>query len=229
MKVVIMSAGKGVRMLPLTKNTNKSLIEINGKPFLSYLMNNLREAGLNNIALIVGYKKEKVKEYLEKNYIKAELIEQKEYLGTGDAVKYAKGFVGQDNFILIGGDTLISSNDLREIAKEDGFNYVSEYKTETPEKFGILVCSGDSLIKIIEKPKKYVSNLASIGLYKFSPEIFKALEQTQLSPRGEYELIGAINILAKQGKIKVVKLKDYWVDLGCKEDIPKVETFLKHI
>ena len=223
-----MSAGKGVRMLPLTKNTNKSLIEINGKPFLSYLMNNLREAGLNDIALIVGYKKEKVKEYLEKNYIKAELIEQKEYFGTGDAVKHAKDFVGQDNFILIGGDTLISSNDLREIAKEDGFNHVGGYKTETPEKFGILVCSGDSLIKIIEKPKKYVSNLASIGLYKFSPEIFKALEQTQLSPRGEYELIGAINILAKQGKIKVVKLKDYWVDLGCKEDIPKVETFLKH-
>lgn len=69
-----MSAGKGIRMLPLTKDTNKSLIEINGKPFLSYLMNNLREVGLNDIALIVGYKKEKVKEYLEKNHIKAELI-----------------------------------------------------------------------------------------------------------------------------------------------------------
>ena len=74
----------------------------------------------------------------------------------------------------------------------------------------------------IEKPKEFYGNLTNIGLYKFTPDIWKALDQIGLSPRGEYELTDAISILAKQGKVKFLKLKEYWLDLGCKEDIPKV-------
>ena len=78
-----------------------------------------------------------------------------------------------------------------------------------------------------EKPEEFVGNLINTALYKFTPEIFKALDKIKLSPRGEYELTDAITILSKRGKVKVIKVKDWWLDLGCKEDIPKIEEFLK--
>ncbi len=222
-----MSGGKGTRMLPLTENTNKSLIEINGKPFLSYLIENLKQAGLTDLLIIVGWKKEKVEEYLKENNIKAEVVEQKEPLGSGDAVKYARDFVGDDNFVLIGGDTLVSPDDFKQIAKNDDFNYVIGQKTDTPERFGIFLCDGEFLVETIEKPQEFVGDLANIGVYKFTPKIFEELDKVELSPRGEYELTDAISALAKKRKVKIKALKDYWVDMGTKEDIPGVEEFLK--
>ena len=222
-----MCAGKGTRMLPLTKTIPKVLIEINGKPFLYYVIENLKKAGFTEFGIIVGYLKEKIEEFIKQNNINAVSIEQKEQLGTGHAVKQAKDFVGGENFIVLGGDNLWSANDLKAIAIEDDLIYVAGYEVENPEKYGVLVTKDDSLIEIKEKPTKFVGSLINTGLYKFTPEIFKALEKIKLSPRGEYELTDAITFLAKQGKVKIVKVKDYWLDLGCLEDIPKVEEFLK--
>ena len=229
MKTIIMAAGKGIRMLPLTKDIPKVLVEINGKPFLQYVIENLKKAGLTDLGIIVGYKKEKIAEFLENNDIKSELIEQKQQLGTGDAVKQAKDFVGDDNFVVLGGDNLWSAEDFKAVAKDDEFNYIGAIETKTPEVYGILMTKGDKLVEIKEKPKEFVGNLANTGLYKFTPEIFEALDKIELSPRGEYELTDAITLLAKKKKVKVLKIKDYWLDLGSKEDIPKVIEAIKKL
>jgi len=226
-KAVIMAAGKGTRVLPLTENTPKVLVEVSGKPFLYYVLKNLQKAGYDEFGIIVGYKKEKFPEFLKKYGFKATLIEQTEQKGTGHAVMQVKDFAGKDNFIVLGGDNLWSENDLKEIAKDDDLNYVAGYKVNNPEKYGVLVTKGDSLVEIKEKPKEFVGNLINTALYKFTPEIFEALDKIKLSPRGEYELTDAITILSKRGKVKVIKVKDWWLDLGCKEDIPKIEEFLK--
>jgi len=105
--------------------------------------------------------------------------------------------------------------------------YVAGIKVENPQKYGVLVEKNGKLVKIHEKPEKYVGDLINTGLYKFTPDIFKALEKIKLSQRGEYELTDAITLLAEKGKAKVYTLKDYWLDLGSLEDIPKVEKFLK--
>jgi len=229
MKAVIMAAGKGTRMLPLTKKVPKVLVEVNGKPFLYYVLKHLKEAGFDEFAIIVGHLKEKFPAFLEKYGFKAELIEQTEQKGTGHAAKLAKDFAGGENFILLGGDNLWSAKDLKAIGANDEFCYIAGMKVENPQKYGVLVEKNGKLARIHEKPEKYVGDLINTGLYKLTPEIFEALDKIPLSPRGEYELTDAITMLAEQGKVYVYALKDYWLDLGCKEDIVKAGNFLKNL
>jgi len=227
MKAVIMAAGKGTRMLPLTKKAPKVLVEVNKKPFLYYVLKSLQEAGFDEIGIIIGYLKENFQPFLDKNGFEATLIEQDEQKGTGHAVKLAKDFANGDNFVVLGGDNLWSVNDLKAMKQNDAECYIAGIKVEEPQKYGVLVEKDGKLVKIHEKPEKYVGDLINTGLYKFTPEIFDALERIKLSPRGEYELTDAISILAEKGKVNVYAIKDYWLDLGSLEDIPKVEKFLK--
>lgn len=222
-----MAAGKGTRMLPLTEEIPKVLVEVAGKPFLYYVLKNLQKAGYDDIGIIVGYKKEQFPDFLKKYGFKATLIEQAEQKGTGHAVMQAKGFTKDEDFVVLGGDNLWSPKDLKGMSIDDNLNYIAGYEVKNPEMYGVLVTKGNSLVEIIEKPERFVGNLINTGLYKFTPEIYQALEQIRKSPRGEYELTDAISLLAGQGKVKVVKVKDYWIDLGSKEDIPKVERSIK--
>ena len=224
-----MAAGKGTRMLPLTETTPKVLVEINGKPFLYYVIENLKKAGFTEFGIIAGYLKEKIEEFVKENGINAVIIEQKEQKGTGHAVMQAKEFTGNENFIVLGGDNLWSADDFKTVAKDDDLIYVVGYEVEDPSKYGVFVTEGDSLVEIKEKPKKFFSNLINTALYKFTPEIYSALAKIKESPRGEYELTDAITLLAKQGKVKVLKVKDYWLDLGSKEDIPKISEAIRSI
>ena len=227
MKAVILAAGKGLRMLPLTADKPKTLIEINGKPFLSFILEHLQEAGITEIALVVGYKKEKIAEFVKGQGLAITLIEQQQLRGTGDAVLQAKEFIDDEDFIVLGGDNLFSAGDLRAMQKDDEYCYVAGWKVANPEKYGVLVCKGNTLLKIVEKPKTVVGNLINAGLYKFTPDIFEALEQIQPSERGELELTDAISLLAESRKVKVMMLHDYWLDLGTKEDVGKVAKFLR--
>ena len=232
MKAVLLAAGKGVRLLPLTMDKPKVLIDVNGKPFLWYVLEHLRLAGFDDLGLIVGYKKEKiekfVKGYLDKQGgMKITLIEQQKQLGTGNAVMYAREFVGRDNFMVYYTDNLISVGDLRRLPFEDEFTYIMAMQVQYPERYGVLAHEGEMLLEIREKPKEYVGNWVNAGIYKFTPDVFALLERVTLSPRGEVELTDAVTMLAKQRKVKVMKLKEYWLDLGVKDDIPKVSSFLK--
>lgn len=224
-----MAAGKGTRMLPLTETIPKVLIEINGKPFLYYVIENLKKAGFDEFGIIAGYMKEKIEDFITTNNINATIIEQKEQLGTGHAVMQAKDFCKDENFIVLGGDNLFSVDDLKAINRQDNFCYVVGKVEDDPSKYGVFVVEGEKLVRIIEKPKQFVGNLINIGLYKFTPEIWQALDQIKLSPRGEYEITDAISILAAQEKVKAFRLKNYWIDLGSKEDISKVEEAIREL
>jgi dTDP-glucose pyrophosphorylase len=226
MKSVILAAGKGMRMLPLTKTIPKVLVEVNGKPFLHYVIENLKKAGFTEFGIVVGYMKENVADFLKENGIEATLIEQEQQLGTGDAVKQAKEFCGDENFIVLGGDNLFAVQDLQSLNKSDDLCYVIGKEIEDPRKYGVLIVENDKLIKIIEKPQIFVGNMINAGLYKFTSDIWPALDQMELSERGEYELTDALTNLAEQGKVKVESMKGHWLDLGCKEDIPKIENSL---
>ncbi len=231
MKAIILAAGKGVRMLPLTLDRPKTLIEINGKPFLMHLLERLYNAGFQDkdIAIVAGYKKEKIEEFLDQHNLTITLIEQPALVGTGDAVYLAREFVDEENFIVVGGDNLFSAEDLLRIQQDDEYCHVAGWEVENPSRYGVLVCKGEVLIEIVEKPKEFVGNLINAGLYKFTPDIFEALEQIKLSERGELELTDAISLLAEGRKVKVMMLRDYWLDLGKKDDILKVEEFLKKL
>lgn len=235
-KVVVAAAGRGTRMLHLGQERPKHLIEINAHPFLYYLLNNLKEAGFNEVIMVIGYKKELMEKFLQ-NYqgrFKITIVNQFEMLGekygTLCPIECVKDIIRRDeSFISVYGDNLYSVDDLKKFFIDDEFNYVSGLKHPEPQRFGVLIRNGeDYLEKIIEKPTTYVGDLINTGLYKFTPSIFKKLPLIAKSPRGEFELTDAINLLAKEKRVKIKEIADYWLDFGKPQDVQTIGEFLNN-
>ncbi len=234
-KVLISAAGRGSRMLDLAKDKPKHLIEVNNKPFLYYLLNNLKKAGFSEVVMVVGYKKEFIENFLEqyKNEFSVTVVNQFEILGenkygTACPLECVKDILGQENFLSVYGDNLYAVEDLRAFNIDDDYHYVAGLKHESPQNYGVLHTDKDNFLQeIIEKPKDFVGDMINTGLYKFTPEVFGYLDKISLSVRGEYELTDVINLLAKQKKVKTLDLKNIWFDFGKPSDIEKVEQYIK--
>lgn len=240
-KVVIAAAGQGTRMLHLSDNKSKHLIDVQNRPFLAYLMDQLILAGYDDVILVAGFKKELIEEFAkkysdEKKNAKIQVIDQyailgpkeKEY-GTACPIKCVKDIVGKESFLYVYGDNLFSVEDLKSMNIDDGFCYVAGLQNDHPEKYGVLIEDGDKFLeKIIEKPTEFVGNLINAGLYKFTPEVFEKINLIQKSPRGEYEITDVISLLAGEKRVKIKKIKDYWHDFGNPEDVEKLSKFLKN-
>ncbi len=245
-KVVIAAAGEGTRMLHLTANKSKHLIKVRKKPFLSYLLDNLFLAGYRELILVVGYKEELIGEFLNKyipplkslrpNQYSVKMVSQYETLGpkkviygTACPLMCVKEIVGKSSFVYLNGDNLYSVADLKLMDINGRFSYVAGMHHKNPQKYGVLVSENGLLKEVIEKPEKFVGNIINTGLYKFTSDIFEKLDKIKKSPRGEYEITDAINLLAKAKKVKVQKVKDFWLDFGNPADIIKLSCFLRSI
>ena len=228
MKAIILAAGKSVRLQPLTNDTPKPLVEVNGRPFLYYMINQLEKAGFSqqDIAIVVHYKKEKIEEFVERFRFSVTLIDQGDIQGTAHAVSAAKDFVKNDNFVVIMGDNFYDSEDIKKIAIDDKLCHIAGFHHTEPQRFGVLIVDEEKLVRFIEKPKEKITDLINTGLYKFTPEIFDALKKIRKSERGEYELTDAITLLADKEKVIVVEI-EAWLDLGNIDDIKRMEDFLK--
>lgn len=226
MQAVILAAGLGKRMRPLTDKMPKPLIHVNGKPFLWYLMKNLQKAGFDDFIIVANYKIEMVREFLKQYRFNAAVIDQKEPLGTAHAIASTENLI-TGNFLVVMSDNLYSPKDLERFRINDDLNYVGGIFHNNPEKYGNLLIEGEFLEKIVEKHSEKASDLINAGLYKFTPEIFSAIKKTEKSERGEYEITDAISLLCKERKVKVIELKDYWLDMGKPDDVKKIEEFLR--
>lgn len=238
-KVVIAAAGQGTRMLHLSDDKSKHLICVNDKPFLAYLMDQLVLAGYNDIILVVGFKKELMDEFT-KNYlkdnssVKIQIVDQYEILGpkereygTACPIKCVKDIVRSESFLYVYGDNLFSVEDLKSMNIDDEYCYIAGLKQDHPEKYGVLIEDGDDFLeKIIEKPTEFVGDLINAGLYKFTSEVFERINLIQKSPRGEYEITDVISLMAKDKRVKIKKIKDYWHDFGNPNDVEKLSKFL---
>lgn len=240
-KVVIAAAGQGTRMLSLSDDKSKHLINVENRPFLAYLMDNILSAGYKEIILVVGYREDMIREFL-KGYkfgnsdFDIKIVNQfdilgpkeKEY-GTACPIKCVKDLIKDENFISLCGDNYYTVEDLKLMDVDDEYNYVAGVSNDSPEKFGVLIGDGgDFLEKIVEKPKEFVGNLINTSLYKFTPDIFEKVFQIDKSPRGEYEITDAVSLLAKEKKVKVKKMNDFWMDFGRPEDVEKLSNLIKN-
>lgn len=243
-KVVIAAAGQGTRMLELSKNKSKHLIEVKNRPFIAYLMDNLLMAGYSELILVVGFKNELMEEFvknytppadLKKEDYKITIVNQCEILGSKEKMygtvcplMCTKEIIGSEPFLFIFGDGLYSPEDLKAMDIDDNYSYVAGISSNHPEKYGVLFCDGNGfLIKKIEKPKEFVGNLIDPGLYKLTSEIFKYIYKVEKSARGEYELSDALNLLAKEKLLKIKKIES-WHDFGNPEDVKKMSKFLEY-
>jgi UDP-N-acetylglucosamine diphosphorylase / glucose-1-phosphate thymidylyltransferase / UDP-N-acetylgalactosamine diphosphorylase / glucosamine-1-phosphate N-acetyltransferase / galactosamine-1-phosphate N-acetyltransferase len=225
MKAVLLAAGEGVRLLPITATRPKHLIRVGGKPILEHCLDSLKANGVTEAVVVTHYMGNAIRAYFgdgAKFGFKLEYVEQKEVLGTGNAASLAEPFVNGD-FVLVYGDLLFSSDTVK--------NVLDSYQTEKadasmavvavdkPESYGIIKYKKDKTVKcIMEKPsrEKALSNLANAGLYIFSKDIFDALRQVNRSPRGEWELTDAVTLLAEDGKTVLAAEipRGDWFDIG---------------
>ena len=228
MKAVIIAAGKGTRLNPITATKPKPMLPIGGKPLLEHSILSLKEVGITEILIIVGYREDIIKGYfgdgLNKFNMKIDYISQIEHLGTAHAVGFAKEFVGEENFLLMYGDLLTDPKVYKEIILNNEKNQkeglISLFEVNHPQEYGIVSLDSDGYVeKITEKPSLDLNlgNLANAGIFVFNPQIFEAIEKTKLSVRNEYEFTDSMWILINElkGKIKGYVIKDFfWSDIG---------------
>jgi glucose-1-phosphate thymidylyltransferase len=221
-KVVIPLAGKGTRLRPHTFVTPKPLVHVGGRPVMSYILDDLKDLGVEEIVFITGYMKEHIEEYIAEEYpeFEAHYVEQKVQDGTAGAVKLAEPFIDED-LLIIFVDTLFDADlsIVKELPEhEAGVIWAKE--VEDYQRFGVIVTDDDGYMKrIIEKPQDPISKLANIGLYYIRDweTLFAGIDETlgsTLGPGGEYYLTDAFQYMIDHGKkIRTVEVAG-WYDCG---------------
>lgn len=235
MKAVILAAGKGTRLLPLTENIHKGLLLIGDKPLLEHTIDSLRKNNIKEIFLVVNHRKEDIINYFgdgSKFGVKINYLYQENPKGgTADAVRCAKNKT-EGSFVLLNGDIFFHPSIIKRLKESymncDGLIACKEVKS--PQEFGILKIENGKIVKIFEKSKDPPSNLANIGIYLLPEKIFDAIEKTPLSKRGEYELTDSIQILIDKGFVfKPVIVGEFWIDVGRIEDYEKAKEVYKSL
>src|SRR4051812_1664649 len=227
MKVIMPMAGKGTRLLPLTKRVPKPLVNVAGRPVMDYVMDALKRAGqLDELIIITGHLKEKVEAYVREHYdIPARFIEQKVLDGTAGAVNLARPYV-DGPVIIIFVDTLFDADmSIVKKSKDDGIIWTKE--VEDYQRFGVVVTDKNGhMTKIVEKPNTPISRRANIGLQyvKDWRTLFDGIAHVLKSPPGkggEFYLTDAFQYMVDQGKKLRVEEVGGWYDCG------KVDTLLE--
>ena len=227
MKGIILHGGHGTRLRPLTHTGPKQLLPIANKPMSEYCIESIRETGITEIAIIIGgLGANKVKEYYgtgEKFGIKITYVEQDEPKGIAHAINLCKDFINNEKFLVFLGDNIIQRSiyDYVENFKKSNFDATLLLcEVDNPSSFGIAQVENKKIIKITEKPKKPLSNLAVTGIYLLTPKIFSIIENLEPSWRNELEITDALDILLNQNNnLSFEIITDYWKDTGTPEDI----------
>lgn len=213
---IILAAGKSTRCNPLTSTRPKALLKVADKTLIEHLLDQLQGI-VDRVILIVGYKKEMLKEHLGGKYhqLLIDYVEQKEARGTGHALLQCIDQTEGD-FIVMYGDDFYAHDDILKLSKHRLGLLVKEHPD--PKRFGVVEQAHGKLINIEEKPAKPKSNIVVIGVYKLDTKIFEILKTQGKSQRSEIELPEAVSILAKTTQIDVVKA-DTWHPTGYPWDL----------
>jgi UDP-N-acetylglucosamine diphosphorylase/glucosamine-1-phosphate N-acetyltransferase len=225
MKAVLLAAGAGERLLPITATRPKHLIKIAGKPILEFCIEAVKRASINEVIVVTHYMGETIRNYFGDGSnlgLKVTYVEQGKILGTGNATEVVEPYIDSD-FILIYGDLLFGQNTVKTVIEKfkesKAAMTMAVVPVEKTENYGIVEQNVQREVKrIVEKPPagKAPSNLANAGIYAFSKQVFDVIKRTKTSIRGEWELTDAITMFVKSGKIvNTVELsKGEWFDIG---------------
>jgi len=220
LKAVILAAGEGHRMRPLTGNRPKVMLPIANKPILEHLLNEVKAAGVTDFIFIVGYCDEQVRSYFgkgEKWGVDIAYSEQRKQLGTADAIRMVEDMV-DGIFLVINGDVIVDRKDIVKLIKNT-HNTMSGIEVKDPRGLGMVEISGKKVVNIYEKTEQPPTLIANAGLYLFTPEVFKAASRTEKSPRGEYEITDTLKILMKTRPGLYFHPLQSWLDLSYPWDL----------
>lgn len=227
MKALVLSGGKGTRLRPLTFTCAKQLIPVANKPILGYVLDQVASTNIKKVGVIISLETGNfVKDYIKDGSgwsLQAQYIPQ-EPLGLAHAVKTAGRFLGKDSFVMCLGDNVTGqglNSFIKKFKAENLDALIILKEVDNPSSFGIAqLDSKGNIVKLVEKPKTPMGNLAIIGTYIFSNKIHQAIERIKPSWRGELEITDAVQEMINMGfKVKADLLNSWWLDTGKKDDV----------
>jgi glucose-1-phosphate thymidylyltransferase len=228
MKGVILSGGSGTRLRPFTHTGPKQLVPVANKPVLEYAIDDLKEAGITEIGIILGHKgREDIQDLLgdgSRYGVDITYIVQGNPLGIAHAVGCTREFIGDDDFVVYLGDNLLNDGITQLVESFETGNYgagIALQRVDNPGRFGVAdVDEAGNVQKLVEKPDDPPSDLALIGIYVFSPDVFEVIKRLDPSWRGELEITDAIQLLMDDGhEVDSHVVEGWWKDTGKPEDI----------
>lgn len=235
MKAVVLAAGEGTRLRPLTEEKPKGMVEVDGKTILTHCFEQLAELGADEFVVVVGYLKQSIIEHYGDEFdgIPITYAHQREQNGLAHALLTVEEHIDND-FMLMLGDNIFQAN-LEDVVRRqqedraDAAFLVEEVDWDEASRYG--VCDTNKygeVTDVVEKPEEPPSNLVMTGFYTFSPAIFNACHLVQPSNRGEYEISEAIDLLIQSGRtIDAIGLEGWRVDVGYPEDQEEAEDRLQ--
>ena len=220
-KAMVLAAGLGLRMRPLTERMPKPMVPVANKPLIEYAVDLLKAAGVHDIGIIVNSLESPIVPMLgdgTKQHVRLEYLVQAEQKGLAHACSLAADFVGDEPFAMLLGDNIFQdqmTQMLTDFNASDAEAAIALGEVADPTRFGIAEVNGDRILRVVEKPKDPPSNLAISGVYLFRRSIFDSIGRIKPSWRNELEITDAIqDLLTHNKKVSYYTIKGWWIDAG---------------
>ncbi len=225
MQAVILAAGEGFRLRPFTISRPKVMIKIANKPIIAYIAEALIKCGIDEIVIIVGYKKEQIYKYFEDESSGKNIryVKQPRQLGTAHALGCAKDKI-EDDFLVLSGDNLCAPEDIKKLLMPDIGNALLITESRHTSKYGIVSIKDGYLKTIMETPQKdFGTNIINTGIYRFTREIFDIMDEAEsLALENRYNLTHIVNLLIEKGRnFRAIKARQ-WRDIVHPWDLPEI-------
>ena len=226
MRALVLSGGEGSRLRPLTHTSAKQLIPIAGTPILFHALEAIAATGIRDVGVVVGQTADEVREAVgdgSRWSLEVTYIQQEAPLGLAHAVLTARSFVQGQPFLMYLGDNVLLEGLTRfveefERTRPDAQIFLA--RVPEPERFGVAVLDGDRVVRLVEKPREPISDLALVGVYLFDDSILEAADSLEPSGRGELEITEAIQWLVDHGKtVRAQMVEGWWKDTGKPDDL----------
>jgi len=235
MKAVVLAAGEGTRLRPLTEDKPKGMVEVNEQPILSHCFDELVDMDVDELIVVVGYLKQRIIDHYGDEYrgVPITYAHQREQNGLAHALLTVEEYI-DDDFMLILGDNVFNAN-LQDVVRRqqedraDAAFLVEEVPYDEADRYGVCVTNDyGEITDVVEKPDDPPSNLVMTGFYTFTPAIFHACHLVQPSNRGEYEISDAVDLLIHSGRtIDAIRMDGWRNDIGYPEDRDEAEKRLQ--
>ena len=234
MQAVVIAAGRGIRLKPLTDKIPKCMAAIKDKPILEHILERLVKAGIDEINLIVGYRREVIEEHFGPEFqgVKVNYFVQKEPKGTAHALSLFEGYA-KEMFIVTNADVITSTSNYKRLMETDEFEkgdaFLLARSVKNPWRFGVLKTEKNRILGIVEKPKpgEEPSNIVNAGVYRFKKDFFESVRETGKSERGEFELVDSIkNYIAKGKAVEYRICEGMCIDVAGTDDLERADSLL---
>jgi bifunctional UDP-N-acetylglucosamine pyrophosphorylase/glucosamine-1-phosphate N-acetyltransferase len=212
MQSVVLAAGEGTRMRPLTETVPKPMLPVADRPLVAHTVDSAVEAGASELIFVVGYEADAVREYFGSGYrdVPVEYAVQEERLGTAHAVDAAAQYLDGE-FVVLNGDDLYDAAAIE--ALFETLPSLGAYQVEDPRPYGVFSLEGDRVVDVLEKPANPPSDRVNVGAYHFPAEAREWVGEAELSERGEYEITDVVDRTIREYDVRAVPV-ERWLGVG---------------